>query len=60
MTTKLTEQIDKTYKAKKQLNEAIDLIEYFVKRVEEGSIKSKTTYTKYKNFLNKLKKEENE
>ena len=57
MTTKLTEQINKTYKAKKQLNEAIDLIEYFVKRVEEGSIRSKTTYTMYKDFLTKLKQE---
>lgn len=33
-----------------QLLEAIELIKYFVKRVEEGSIRSKTTYKNIKNF----------
>ena len=33
------------------LQEAVELIKYFVKRVEEGSIKSKVTYKKYKDFL---------
>ena|SRR3990167_622868 len=37
--------------------EAIDLIEYFVKRVDEGSIRSKTTYAKYKEFLSKINHE---
>ena len=36
--------------------EAIDLIRYFVKRVEEGSIRSVTTYRKYKEFLEKVDK----
>ena len=35
--------------------EAIELIEYFVNRVEEGTIRSKITYGKYKTFLEKLK-----
>lgn len=37
------------------LNEAIELLQYFVTRVEEGSIRSKTTYGKYKIFLEKIK-----
>jgi len=34
------------------LMDAVQLIQYFVKRVEEGTIKSKTTYKMYKDFLN--------
>ena len=33
------------------LAEAVNLIQYFVNRVEEGSIRSKVTYEKYKQFL---------
>jgi len=39
-------------KEEELLMEAVELIQYFVKRVEEGSIRSKTTYKKYKDFLN--------
>jgi hypothetical protein len=35
------------------LQEAVELIQYFIKRVEEGTIRSKTTYGKYKEFLKK-------
>lgn len=46
----------KGYKeANKKLLIAVKLLEYFVNRVEEGSIKSKTTYQLYKDFLNTLK-----
>ena len=38
---------------KELLIEAVELIKYFTTRVEEGSIRSKKTYTKYKNFLAK-------
>ena len=34
--------------------EALKLIEYFVNRVEEGSIRSQITYLKYKDFLKSL------
>lgn len=34
--------------------EAVELIRYFVNRVEDGSIRSNTTYKKYKDFLDKL------
>lgn len=37
--------------ANKKFEQAKELIEYFVKRVEEGSIKSKITYKLYKEFL---------
>ena len=37
---------------KNKLDKALELLQYFVIRVEEGSIKSKTTYTMYKEFLN--------
>jgi len=37
--------------ANKKFEQAKELIEYFVNRVEEGSIKSKTTYKLYKEFL---------
>ena len=43
-------------KEEKLFIEAIELIRYFVKRVEEGSIRSKTTYVKYKQFLEKVDK----
>jgi len=36
------------------LNEAVELIRYFVNRVEVGSIRSIETYKKYKDFLNKI------
>lgn len=35
--------------------EALELLQYFVTRVEEGTIRSKVTYEKYKTFLNKVK-----
>lgn len=38
-----------------EMAELLDALEYFTKRVEEGSIKSKTTYTKYKEILNKYR-----
>lgn len=34
-----------------KFEKAKELLEYFTKRVEEGSIKSKTTYKLYKEFL---------
>lgn len=37
--------------ANEKFEKAKELLEYFVKRVEEGSIKSKTTYKLYKEFL---------
>ena len=37
-------------------SEAVELIEYFVNRVEEGTIRSSKTYTKYKDFLSKIEK----
>ncbi len=37
--------------ANKKFEQAKELIEYFVNRVEEGSIKSKNTYKLYKEFL---------
>lgn len=40
---------------KTELDEAVKLIQYFVNRVEEGSIRSKKTYAKYKEFLDKTK-----
>lgn len=39
--------------------EAVELLKYFVQRVEEGSIRSNTTYAKYKDFLTKLEEDEN-
>ncbi len=38
----------------KKFQEAKELIEYFVNRCEEGSIRSRTTYAKYKSFLDSL------
>ena len=35
-------------------SEAIELLEYFVDRVDKGSIRSKTTYKIYKEFLTKI------
>lgn len=35
-------------------SKAIELIKYFVDRVEAGTIRSKTTYAKYKEFLASL------
>ena len=35
------------------LDEAIQLIKYFLDRVADGSIRSKTTYRKYKDFMDK-------
>lgn len=40
---------------KQELDEAVELIQYFVTRVEDGSIRSKKTYAKYKIFLDKIK-----
>jgi hypothetical protein len=52
-TTKVTKQPKVEFcKEEELLMEAVELIQYFVKRVEEGSIRSKTTYKKYKDFLN--------
>ena len=40
---------------KEQLKEALELLQYFVTRVEAGTIRSQTTYNKYKTFLDKTK-----
>jgi hypothetical protein len=40
-----------------KLNEAVNLIKYFVKRVDEGSVRSVTTYSKYEKFLDSLNDE---
>jgi len=37
-----------------QYLEALDLLQYFVDRVEAGTIRSKTTYKKYKDFLDNI------
>jgi hypothetical protein len=42
---------------KKERDEAVELINYFVKRCEEGSIRSRTTYGKYRDFLSTISKE---
>ncbi len=42
----------------KKFSEAIELIKYLVDRVEEGTIRSKVTYSKYKNFLQSLQQTE--
>ncbi len=34
-----------------KLLEAIELLQYFTNKVEEGNIRSKKTYNKYKEFL---------
>ena len=44
-------------KNKDQNSEAIELIKYFVDRVEGGTIRSETTYKKYKDFLAKVEKD---
>lgn len=46
---------DDAVENEKLLSEAKELIEYFVKRVNEGTIRSKTTYAMYVNFLAKFK-----
>jgi len=38
------------------IEEATELIQYFVDRVEAGTIRSRTTYKKYKDFLDKINK----
>jgi len=43
--------------ATNNFHKAIELLEYFTKRVEEGSIRSKTTYNKYKEFLKFLEED---
>ena len=48
------------YNSNKTYQKAIELIEYFVKRVQEGTIISKTTYRLYKDFLNSLNKNTDE
>jgi len=40
-----------------RFDEAVKLLQYFVDRVDAGTIRSKTTYTKYKSFLDKFKTE---
>lgn len=42
-------------KAETDLREALDLLEYFTNRVEAGTIRSKTTYAMYTNFISKFK-----
>jgi len=37
-----------------RLTEALDLLQYFVDRVEAGTIRSQTTYKKYKDFLDNI------
>ena len=39
----------------KNYKEAIELIQYFTNRVENGTIRSRITYGKYKDFLNRIK-----
>ena len=46
------EKIDKLEKQNKEL---IENIQYFIDRVEAGTIRSKTTYAIYKNLLAKIK-----
>jgi len=40
-----------------RLLEALELLQYFVDRVEAGTIRSKTTYKKYKDFLDNINKD---
>ena len=40
-----------------RLTEALDLLQYFVDRVEAGTIRSQTTYKKYKDFLDNINKD---
>jgi len=54
--------IDRTFQTDNLLchkcqKEALEVIEYFVKRVEEGTIRSKVTYSKYKEFLKDINNE---
>lgn len=39
----------------KKLEEALELLKYFTDRVEAGTIRSVTTYGKYKEFINRVK-----
>ncbi len=51
------------YKSEKQINQELreelkeykKAIQYFINRVEEGSIRSKTTYKMYKDLIEKYK-----
>ncbi|HCT86241.1 MAG TPA: hypothetical protein DF296_13700 [Candidatus Margulisbacteria bacterium] len=54
---KLILKINKAMKTNtlKNYKEAIELIQYFTNRVENGTIRSRTTYGKYKDFLNRIK-----
>ena len=45
---------EKNAERDEMLNEAIELIQYFVDRVEIGTIRSHTTYGKFKDFLKKI------
>ena len=51
----LEEQLDSG--DEERLLEALDLLQYFVDRVEAGTIRSKTTYKKYKDFLDNINEE---
>ena len=46
---------DRARQAETDLREALDLLEYFTNRVELGTIRSKTTYAMYVNFLSKFR-----
>lgn len=50
----LEEQLDSD---EERLLEALDLLQYFVDRVEAGTARSKTTYKKYKDFLDNINEE---
>lgn len=45
---------DRENRDEELLLEALDLLQYFVDRVEAGTIRSQTTYKKYKDFLDNI------
>lgn len=49
-----TEESQLIAKDLEQYLEALDLLQYFVDRVDAGTIRSKTTYKKYKDFLDNI------
>lgn len=40
---------------KEDVNPLLEAIQYFIDRVEKGTIKSKTTYNMYKNVIEEFK-----
>ena len=55
-----TEYVEDIFGDEERLLEALDLLQYFVDRVEAGTIRSKTTYKKYKDFLDNINNPDNE